>query len=166
MDTESKIYAMGTYRFASVVSFGSLSLAGGEQGRSGPHVCRQIGFNGPRHVERHSRRRHANHRSFGNGLGRFRYLVAGSVGFGNLSLNGVGPGWRPDLCGQTEREHGRVVWIAGVGAGGNLRVSAIAEGANGTILLTGNYFLAAKLGASPMPAPNTQGGLFRGPAPI
>jgi len=160
MDTESKIYAIGTYRFASVVSFGSLTLPVVSKVAPVPMYVVKLDSTGQGMWSAILGDDTQTIVPSAMALVGSDILVAGSVSFGNLSLNGVDLGGAPTFVARLSGSTGKVVWIAGLGAGGNLRVTAIAEGANGTILLTGNYFLAAKLGTSPMPAPNTQGGLF------
>jgi len=54
-------------------------------------------------------------------------------------------------------------WIKGIGVAGSgvaVKVTALAAGASGGVLLTGNYSNSFTLGATTMPAPNTMGGTF------
>ena len=87
-------------------------------------------------------------------------IVAGTLTSATLSLNGVDLGGSSTFLVKIDGTNGSITWIKGLGAGGNVAVTAMAEGANGAILLTGKYFSGTKLGDIPLPPPNGFGGMF------
>jgi hypothetical protein len=161
MDAQSNTYVLGTYRFGSLVSFPGLAplpMVGAP--RAAWMFLAKLDSSG----------KGLWLRSFGTGgqaivptavlaLGNDDIVVAGTIQYGDLLLDGEDLGGSAAFVGRFSGATGHA-WIKGIGKGGNLTVTALAEGADGGVLLTGNYFNACTLGTTAMPAPAISGGTF------
>jgi hypothetical protein len=171
MDGQSNTYVAGTYRFGSVVTLGdlpALPMVGDTKtvrmfvaklGPQDPDSVADAGAQGPSRVLS---------AVWAVPLGEAAQtivpstmlaldpdvVVAGSIASGAPSLNGVAlPSgvFIARLNGST----GGVVWIKGMGnGGGSVKVTAMAAGANGGLILTGGYASAFTLGTTALPDPN------------
>ena len=160
VDSQSNIYVVGSYRFASTVSFGTLVLPVVEDPATVRMFLAKLDSTG----------QGIWNVSLGDGQQTVTpsavlvtgsdVVVVGTVNTGKLSLGGVDLGGAETFVGRFDGTTGRADWIEGIGAGGGLSVSGVAEGPNREILLTGNYFSPAVIGTFPMPGPSTLGGIF------
>jgi len=175
MDGQSNTFIVGTYRFGSVVKFGSLSpLPMLYQ----PNVVRmfvaKLGVQGLSSAGDAGVRDVSNELNaiwavpFGDGtttivptavlaLGS-DIVVLGTVPSGEHP-NGVDLGGSNTFLAKFDGTTGSVEWIKGIAAGGDVTVTAMAEGTNEGLLLTGTYREAFALGTTKLPAPN-QGATF------
>jgi hypothetical protein len=177
MDGQSNTYIVGTYRFGSVLKFGDLSaLPTVYQPNAVRMFVAKLVFQGSSSVA------DAGAQDLSSGLNAIWAVPFGEgtptvvptsvLALGNnvvvLStdpsgglLNGVDLGGSTTFLAEFDGSDGRVLWIKGIGAGGDVVVTAMAEGANGGLLLTGTYFQAFTLGTTQLSAPNTsQGATF------
>jgi Beta-propeller repeat len=162
-DAQSNLYVVGSYRFGSVVKFGSLDpLPMVDNPNAAWMLLAKLDSAG-----------HALWaRGLGTGqqaivptamlvLGNDDVVLAGAVQSGDLTLEGQGLGGNT-FVGRFSGATGHA-WIKGIGVAGSgwvVTVTAMAEGADGGVLMTGNYFNSFTLGATTMPAPDTLGGTF------
>ena len=177
MDGQSNTYIVGTYRFGSVVKFGTLSAL---PIVSEPNVVQmfvaKLASPGSSSVADAGAQDLSGSLnalwavSLGEGQSTIvptsvlalgsDVVVLGTIPSGGL-LNGVDLGGSTTFLAKFNGLDGSVDWIKGVGVGGDASVTAMAEGAKGGLLLTGMYFQAFTLGTTQVPAPNSsQGATF------
>jgi hypothetical protein len=177
MDGQSNTYIVGTYRFGSVVKFGTLSalpivsepnVVQMFVAKLAPPGSSSVADAGAQDLSGSLNALWAV--SLGEGQSTIvptsvlalgsDVVVLGTIPSGGL-LNGVDLGGSTTFLAKFNGLDGSVDWIKGVGVRGDASVTAMAEGAKGGLLLTGMYFQAFTLGTTQVPAPNSsQGATF------
>jgi hypothetical protein len=84
-------------------------------------------------------------------------VVAGTIPSGGLVLGGVDLSASDIFVARLDGATGSPVWIKGIGKAANATVTALAERANGGLLLTGSYSKAFTLGMANLPVPHDGG---------
>jgi hypothetical protein len=174
VDGQSNTYVVGTYRFGSVVTFGSLpALPMVVEPKAVRMFVAKLGPQSPSGVadagaqDASSGLNAAWAVPFGEGtqtivptamlaLGS-DVVVAGTIPSGALSWNGVDLGASGTFVARFDGSTGELDWITGIGTAANVKVKALAERANGGFLLTGAYYDAFILGTTTLASPPISG---------
>jgi hypothetical protein len=176
MDGRSNTYVVGGYRFGSVVKFGNLpalpmvgdpkavrmfvAKLGPQPSADSADADAQGSSNGLNAVwavdfgERSQTQTIVSTAMLALGPD---VVVAGTITAGALSLNGVDMSASGTFLAKLDGSTGSPAWVKGIGKAANVKVTALAERANGGLLLTGTYYTAFTLGTSILPAPPPSG---------
>jgi hypothetical protein len=176
MDGQSNTYIVGTYRFTSVLKFGNVptlpivnepNVVRMFVAKLAPQDSSSVADAGAQDLSGSLNALWAV--SLGEGQSTIvptavlalgsDVVVLGTVPSGGL-LNGVDLGGSTTFLARLDGSDGHVVWIKGIGVGGDATVTAMAEGANEGLFLTGQYPQAFTLGTTKLPASNSQGATF------